>query len=135
MTHAGHVLFFEDCKKHGDVLVVGVGSDAIIKKHKDPTRPILNEKVRLYTVASFRAVDYCFLDPVPATKHPLSLIPLVLKRLQPDMYVINKDASNIPYRRKAIAGSRTKLVILDRWCHPEFETISTTQIIEKIKAT
>ena len=34
LVHAGHVLFFEDCKKIGEILVVGVGGDAIIKKTK-----------------------------------------------------------------------------------------------------
>lgn len=133
MTHAGHALFFEDCKKHGDVLMVGVGRDATIKKLKGRNRPILNEHVRLYTVASFKAVDYCFLDPIPTTQNILTLIPLVEKKLEPDAYVINKDAFNIPYRKKLISGSKMKLVILDRRCPSEFDNISTTGIIEKIK--
>lgn len=133
LTHAGHALFFEDCKKHGDILVVGVGKDATIKKLKGRSRPVLNEHVRLYTVALFKAVDYCFLEPTPVTEYPLTLLSLVMKKLQPDFYVINKDAFDIPYRRKVVSGRKTKLIIMDRRCPPEFENISTTGIIEKVK--
>src|SRR3989338_1824789 len=86
LVHVGHVLFFEDCKQYGDILVVGLGSDALIKKNKGKDRPILNE-----------------------------------------------DAFDIPYRRKAAKKYGVKLVILPRSCPKEFEEISTSKIIEKIK--
>lgn len=133
LTHAGHALFFEDCKKHGDILVVGVGNDVTIERLKGPDRPILNEHIRLYTIASFKTVDYCFLESTSGTQHPLDIVDRTIKNLQPDAYVINKDAFDIPYRKKIVNRYKTKLVILDRWCPPMFKNISTTGIIEKVK--
>lgn len=135
LTHAGHALFFEDCKKYGDILVVGVGNDATITRLKGANRPILNEHVRLYTISSLKAVDHCFLESTKKNQHPLNIVANVLKKLQPDVYVINNDAFDIPYRRKLISGLKTKLVILDRRCPPQFKNISTTGIIKKVVKT
>ena len=70
LTHVGHILFFEDCKKQGDILVVGVGGDEIMKINKD-NRIILNEKVRLKTIDSLKPVDFCFIDDVSNKENPL----------------------------------------------------------------
>mgnify|MGYP001563019465 CR=1 FL=1 len=133
LTHVGHILFFEECKKLGDILVVAVGSDFMINRNKGSARPILNEKIRIKTVDSLKTVDYCLLEKsIPG--RPLDHLKLAFKKLKPDLYVINKDASNIPYREKLIKEYPTKMVILDRSCPAEYEGISTTKIIEKIKS-
>lgn len=132
LTHVGHVLFFEDCKKLGNILVVTVGSDEAIKKNKGDQRPILNEKTRLKMISSLKPVNYCLLEK-NTNKHPLSHLDLTLKHLRPDIYVINNDAFNVPYRKKIAKKYNVKLVILNRWCPPEFNDISTTNIIEKIR--
>jgi len=133
LTHAGHILFFEDCKKYGDILVVGIGGDAVRKKDKDDGRPILNEHTRLKTVVSLKPVDYAFVIHDLPVEHTLDALIDIMKELRPDVYVINTDASHIPYRENMVKTTSTKLVILDRTCPPEFEKISTTGIIEKIK--
>lgn len=132
LTHAGHVLFLEDCKKHGDLLVVGVGSGAAIKE-KGKGRPILNKYLRLKMISSLKSSDYAFLIPDVNVSYDLEKIKYVLEKLKPDKYIVNSDASDIPYRKKISKECGVKLIILDRSCPPEFENISTTQIIEKIK--
>ena len=132
LTHAGHVLFLEDCKKHGDLLVVGVGSGAGIKE-KGKGRPILNKHLRLKMVSCLKPVDYAFLIPDKEVSYELEKIKYVLKKLGPDKYVINSDASDIPYRQKISKECGVDLIILERSCPSEFEKISTTQIIKKIK--
>ena len=133
LTHAGHVLFFEDCKKHGEVLVVMVGNDAAIRRDKGNSRPILNEHLRLKMIDSLKPVDYAFLAHViPKEEHPLKLMREVFISLKPDAYVINEDAFDIPYRETFAKEHSVKLVILPRTCPPEFEKISTTYIIRKI---
>jgi len=134
LVHVGHVLFFEDCKQYGDILVVGLGSDALIKKNKGKDRPILNEKIRLKTVDSFKPVDYCFLIKDKIGKgHKLIPLTRTFKKLKPNVAIFNEDAFDIPYRRKAAKKYGVKLVILPRSCPKEFEEISTSKIIEKIK--
>ena len=58
LIHPGHVLTFEALKKLGDILVVAVGGDKDIAEIKGPTRPILNEDLRLKMVDSLKPVDY-----------------------------------------------------------------------------
>ncbi len=133
LVHAGHVLFFEDCKKLGDILVAMVGSDAVIKRDKAKNRPILNEHVRLKIVDSLKPVDYTFLDYIPPkTPHRLYIISQVIENLQPDFYVINNDAWDIEYRKRFCEKYKVPLIILKRKAPPEFDKISTSKIIEKI---
>ena len=134
LTHPGHVLFLEDCKKHGDILVVGLGSDVVRKIDKqDEGRPILNQHLRLKMVSSLKPVDFAFIIRHLPEKHPLDPIDKIFQKLKPDTYVINSDASHIPYREEMVKRFDVKLVILERWCPPEFDGISTTKLIDKIK--
>ncbi|MDO8486252.1 MAG: adenylyltransferase/cytidyltransferase family protein [Candidatus Staskawiczbacteria bacterium] len=133
LTHAGHVLFLEDCKKHGDFLVVGVGSGAGIKL-KGKGLPILNKYLRLKIVSSLKPVDCAFLIPDDIeVQYELEKVKICLEKLKPDKYVINSDASDIPYRQKISKECGVELIILERSCPTEFENISTTKIIEKIR--
>lgn len=133
LTHAGHVLFFEDCKQYGDILVVGIGGDAVRKKDKDDGRPIINEHMRVKLVSSLKPVDYAFIIHDLPVSHPLDALLTIMAQLRPDTYVINTDASHVAYREAMVKKTETKLVILDRVCPPEYEKVSTTGIIEKIK--
>lgn len=134
ITHAGHVLFFEDAKRQGDILVAMVGSDKTVKRDKGPSKPILNEHQRLKMVDSLKPVDYTLTDElVPATKHPLYYIDMVFEKLRPDVYVVNQDAFDMPYRKEMVKRFGTKLVALERTAPPEFGKVSTSSIIKKIK--
>lgn len=140
ITHAGHVLFLEDCKRLGDILVVSVGCDENLKNGKGNDRPILNEHIRIKMVSSLKPVDYCFLDfPVRNFTQKsdfLKQFDTILKLLKPNKYVINSDAFDIPFRRESMKKHPyTDLVLLERKCPPEFDNISTTKIIEKIRNT
>ena len=71
LTHSAHAFFLEDCKRYGDILVVAVGSDALIA-HRKAGRPIIPEQARLKMVDSLKPVDYCFLDTVSTPENPLA---------------------------------------------------------------
>ncbi|MDO8460068.1 MAG: HAD-IIIA family hydrolase [Nanoarchaeota archaeon] len=133
LVHAGHILFFEDCKKYGDILVVSVGKDSSIRKNKGEGRPILNERVRLKTIDSLKPVDYAFINPVSVEGKQLNTLELALDNLKPDFYIINEDAFDTKTRIELAKKFGVELVILNRNCPPEFENISATKIIEKIK--
>lgn len=135
LTHAGHVLFFEDCKKIGDILVVAIGTDNSIRRYKGDKRPILNENVRLKVVDALKPVDYTFLDmDAYESDNKFVLLSLVFKDLKPDYYVFNEDAYGIPEREEISKKYGVEMKVLKRWCPEEFEEISTSKIIEKIKA-
>jgi D-beta-D-heptose 7-phosphate kinase/D-beta-D-heptose 1-phosphate adenosyltransferase len=134
LAHAGHVLFFEDCKKQGDILVAMVGADAVIRRDKGVERPILNEHVRMKLIDSLKPVDYTFLDRIISPESPpLLFIDWVFNALRPDIYVVNNDGWNMPYREEISKKYGVELRVLDRACPPEFEKISTTGIIKKIR--
>lgn len=134
LTHAGHVLFFEDCKKRGDVLVVGIGPDKIVRKEKSQERPILNEYLRLKMIRSLKPVDHAFImrDTPKNTEHPLAPLYRILKKLNPDVYVVNDDASHLDYRKSKMKKLNVTFVTLRRTCPPQFKKISTSKIIKKI---
>lgn len=134
LTHAGHILFFEDCKKLGDVLIVNVGPDYDIGINKGAGRPILNEHIRLFTISRLKPVDYCFMGrKMQDNNEPLGPMAEIFQNLKPDIYVINEDAFDIPARKKIAVENNVPLVVLRRHCPPEFESISTSEIIRKIK--
>lgn len=133
MTHAGHVLFFEDCKNYGDILVVGVGNDYILGVNKGRNQPFFNQHVRLKLIDSFKSVDYCFLDESGEKNHPLDIVKETFKNLKPDIYIINDDAINIQHRKRLSLKYGIKMSILKRSCPSEFNNISTSNIIKKIK--
>jgi rfaE bifunctional protein nucleotidyltransferase chain/domain len=58
LIHGGHVSYLEDAKAHGDVLVVGLNSDASVRALKGPSRPVCNLEERLTVLESIRCIDY-----------------------------------------------------------------------------
>ena len=79
LLHAGHVYNLEYAAAQGDRLVVGLNSDASVRRLKGPTRPLVPQDERAVLIAALACVDaVCFFDddtPVNA-----------LARLQPDIH-------------------------------------------------
>ena len=137
ITHTGHVLFFEDCKKQGDILVVAVSPDKMVSQYKKG-RPVLNEQLRLHMVASLKPVDYCFIHPnitfASTDEMIVKLCDDIFPKLKPDVYVINTDAASIPARRKLVeCYPGMTLRVLKRTAPKKFEKVSTSGIIKKIQ--
>lgn len=132
LTHIGHIIFFENCKSFGDILVVSVGGDKLVKKYKGDLRPILNEKTRIKTVDSFKTVDYTIIDTVLDESNLLKGLEVVFEKLHPNFYVINDDASNMEYRKQLCEKFSCELKTIKRYQLREFDEISTTRIINKI---
>jgi rfaE bifunctional protein nucleotidyltransferase chain/domain len=58
LIHAGHVDYLSKARNFGDVLVVGLNSDASIKRLKGDKRPILLEAERAFVISNLKPVDY-----------------------------------------------------------------------------
>lgn len=129
LLHLGHVYFFKYARELGDLLVASVGTDAVIRRKKGSQRPITSQDVRVQMVAAVRFVDYCFLDDEPVDEHPLATLRTNLKLLRPDIYAVNSDGFDLEYRKDLLAGTATKLIILNVPL-----ITSTTSLIERIKA-
>ena len=93
LLHPGHVDVLVGARRCGDALVVGVNSDASVKRLKGPDRPIRNEAERSYVVAALESVDAVVLFEQDT---PLELI----RHLRPDVLVKGGD-----YTRESIVGA------------------------------
>lgn len=133
VPHAGHVLFLEDSKRHGDVLAVMLGNDESVRKAKGRERPIMNEHIRTKMIDSLKPVDYTFLSYLHKKDWYFGCLEDAFKMMRPDVYVVNFDGLDLVTRKKLTDQYGVKLITLPRTAPKEFDGISTTKIIEKIK--
>lgn len=61
ILHAGHVRYLQKAKTKGDVLVVGLNSDASTRRLKGKNRPINHQKDRAEVLSALACVDYVVL--------------------------------------------------------------------------
>jgi len=58
LIHAGHVDYLTKAKVLGDILIVGMNTDASVRKIKGDKRPILKQDERAFIISNIKAVDY-----------------------------------------------------------------------------
>ncbi|MFH1903543.1 MAG: PfkB family carbohydrate kinase [Candidatus Omnitrophota bacterium] len=78
LMHIGHIRYFEQAKKLGDILVVTVTPDRYV--NKGPHRPAFTEDLRVESIAGLECVDYVALNRWPTAVETIKL-------LKPDFYV------------------------------------------------
>jgi len=118
ILHVGHVKYLQIAKSFGDVLIVGLNSDASVKRLKGDSRPINVAQDRAYLLAALEAVDFV----VPFEEDtPYNLI----KMIAPDTLVKGGD-----YKGKDVVGTEfaRELKLVDF-----VDGKSTTKTIEKIQ--
>lgn len=108
VLHVGHLRSLQEAKKFGDVLVVGVNTDASVRANKGPGRPIYTCEERVELLAALDLVDaiLVFDDATPEK---------VLAQLKPDVHVKGADYANKPIPERAIVesyGGRVELIPL-----------------------
>ena len=122
LIHQGHVDYLSRARDLGDLLIVGLNSDASVKRLKGDGRPISNETSRARVLASFSFVDYVVVFDEDT---PLSLIEAIV----PDILVKGGD-----YSRDTVVGAdfveqnggRLELLSL-------VQGESTTRLVERMK--
>ena len=120
ILHVGHVKYLQVAKSFGDILIVGLNSDASVSRLKGPTRPVNMAEDRAYILAALEAVDFV----VPFTEDtPHDLI----KMIEPDVLVKGGD-----YKGKDVVGTEfaTELKLVDF-----VDGKSTTKTIQKIQGS
>lgn len=93
IIHYGHVQYLQKAKTKGDILIVGLNSDASVKRLKGEKRPINCQKDRAEILSEFKSVDFVVIFNEDT---PLNLI----KTIKPDILVKGAD-----WRNKTIVGS------------------------------
>jgi len=93
ILHAGHVTYLQAARAMGDVLVVGLNSDASVSRLKGPSRPVNTQEDRATVLTALRCVDHVivFDDDTPIK---------VISELLPDVLVKGGD-----YTRETVVGA------------------------------
>ena len=121
LLHPGHVDLLTEAAERGDSLIVGVNTDASVRRLKGPARPVRKEAERAYVLAALACVDCVVLFEQDT---PLELV----MHLRPDVIVKGGD-----YTIDTIVGARE----VQEWggeavVVPLTPGQSTTSIIEKL---
>lgn len=107
LIHEGHANYLELAKKEGDILIVGVDSDALTRQRKGPSRPVVPEQERVRMVAHLRHVDIITLRDVGEDIGDL------IRTVQPDVLVVSESTKDFTDKMKqeyqGIAGKIVNL--------------------------
>lgn len=124
ILHEGHIASLSEAASYGHILIVGLNTDASVKRLKGESRPVNNEKSRALLLASLVMVDAVILFEEDT---PLNLIAAIL----PDILAKGGD-----YSIDQIAGAKE---VMDNGGEvkivPILEGFSTTALIQKMKDT
>ena len=122
ILHRGHVEYLSKAADLGDILIIGLNTDASVKRIKGPSRPVNDEKARAVVLAALEFVDaIMFFDE----DTPYNLI----KNVQPDVLVKGKDYKAediVGYDIVTNKGGKVETIEL-------VEGFSTTNTINKMK--
>ena len=121
ILHAGHVRYLEEAHALGDCLVLGLNTDASVRRLKGETRPVNTELDRAAVTGALAAVDYVVLFDEPTAE-------TLIEKVRPAVYVKGGD-----YTRETLPEAR---VVEKYGGEVHFIDLvpgrSTTKIIEKI---
>jgi D-glycero-beta-D-manno-heptose 1-phosphate adenylyltransferase len=121
ILHPGHIGVLAKAASFADILIVGINSDASVKKLKGDSRPVNNEQSRALIVASLIMVDAVVIFD---EETPLELI----NQIKPDVLIKGGD-----YTIETIVGAKEVMANGGKVeIFPIEEGFSTTGIIEKI---
>lgn len=118
LFHIGHAQYLEKAKALGDVLVIGVDSDAKVRQRKGPHRPIVPEMERVQILTHSRHADVITLKGVDDPPNHLIML------IQPDVLVVSKSTGfedGVVDEKAQYCG---EMVVLE----PQSETSTTAKI-------
>lgn len=121
ILHVGHLRYLEQAREQGDLLVIGVNSDASVKRLKGPTRPINSEMDRAEMLAGLKAVDYTviFTEDTPVE---------IIDELKPSIHVKGGDYKKEDLPETEVVernGGEVRILML-------VDGKSTTSVVNKI---
>ena len=122
ILHRGHVEYLSKAADLGDILIIGLNTDASVRRIKGPSRPVNDEKARAVVLAALEFVDAIMFFEEDT---PYNLI----KNVQPDVLVKGKDYKAediVGYDIVTNKGGKVETIEL-------VEGFSTTNTINKMK--
>ena len=120
LLHPGHIRTLEAARSMGDVLILGLNSDAATERMKGPSRPIVPEDERVELALALEAVDAVTLFD---EETPRALIAAIL----PDVLVKGADWSHFVAGRDEVEAAGGRVVNLP--LEPGYSTTGTIELI------
>jgi D-beta-D-heptose 7-phosphate kinase/D-beta-D-heptose 1-phosphate adenosyltransferase len=122
LLHAGHLHILRAAKRQGDVLLVGVNSDASVRSYKGPSRPVVPQDRRAEMLLAVRYVDYVhiFDEPVP--------MPFI-EAARPAVHVNGAEYGLECIEAETVRRVGARLHLVDR-----IPGLSTTEILERMES-
>ncbi|HRH31220.1 MAG TPA: adenylyltransferase/cytidyltransferase family protein [Candidatus Paceibacterota bacterium] len=114
LPHIGHTRYLQKASELGDVLIVGVDSDRLIKERKEPGRPAQGQDERMEHISELRPVNIVTLYDVGKGKGGEALVRLI----KPDVLVMSKSTGDKTHKQFARYWQRQyknicKVVVLE----------------------
>ena len=125
MLHPGHVRLLEQARTFGEILVVGVRSDARAREEKGPNRPVTPASERAEILAALAAVDFAVVMSDEQAENEF------IAQLLPEMVVQGRASGasrNIVAENEAARAAGVKVIQI-----PPEPGHSTSRLIERIK--
>jgi D-glycero-beta-D-manno-heptose 1-phosphate adenylyltransferase len=124
LVHVGHTRYLEAARAIGDILVVGVNSDASVRALKGGGRPLQPQEDRAEIIASFACVDFVVLFDDPTVSR-------LLLALQPDVHAKGTDYTqdSVPERETVRSYGGAVAIVGDPKEHSSRDLIAA--ILEK----
>ncbi|HEQ60360.1 MAG TPA: D-glycero-beta-D-manno-heptose 1-phosphate adenylyltransferase [Firmicutes bacterium] len=120
LLHLGHVHILQEAARQGDVLIVGLNSDASVRRNKGDRRPLMPENERAEILLAIEGVDYVYLFDEPTCVRFVELA-------QPDVHVNDASYGEDCVEGEAVRAGGGRLHLVEK-----IECPSTSDVIRRI---
>lgn len=118
LYHIGHARYLQKARESGDLLIVGVDSDAKTKARKGPHRPVIPERERLELLVHDRSVDIVTLKDVDHKHWQL------VETVRPDILVVTDETYDSEQVAEIEQKFGCKVIVLE----PQAQSSTSNQI-------
>lgn len=118
LLHSGHLHVLDEAHRCGDVLIVGLNSDASVRSYKGPARPIVPQLQRAQMLLALRVVDYVHIFD---EENPIAFI----NEVRPDVHANGAEYGEHCVERDAVINGGGRLHLVAR-----LPGLSTSEILD-----
>ena len=122
LLHSGHLHILNEARRQGDVLIVGLNSDASVASYKGPHRPIVPQRQRAEMLLALRIVDYVHIFDEP---DPIAF----LSELKPDVHVNGSEYGENCIESACVRNFGGVIHIVEK-----LPGLSTTRLLQAVQA-
>jgi D-beta-D-heptose 7-phosphate kinase/D-beta-D-heptose 1-phosphate adenosyltransferase len=122
VLHCGHLHILNEARQRGDVLIVGLNSDASVRRIKGPSRPVVPEGRRAEMLLALRMVDYVHIFNEP---NPI----LFLEQLRPDVHVNGSEYGENCIERDVVERFGGRIHLVSR-----LPGLSTSSVLDRLES-